>query len=74
MVREFPATLSEVRQAVHGVAGDQIIHGTKVFDKDPILTGAEVVPTTPLFTAWEGPGRSVLQDPEKRGGAAAFSG
>ncbi len=56
VVREFPATLSEVRQAVQGVVGDQIIHGTKVFDKDPILTGAEVVPSTSLFPAWEGPG------------------
>jgi hypothetical protein len=56
MVREFPATVSEVRQAVQGVVGDQIIHGTKVFDKDPILTGAEAVPTTPLFVAWDGPG------------------
>ena len=56
MVREFPAAVSEVRQAVLGVPGDQIIHGTKVFDKDPILTGAEAVPTTPLFAAWDGPG------------------
>jgi hypothetical protein len=56
MVRKFPATPSEVRQAVQGVVGDQIIHGTKVFDKDPILTGAEAVPTTPLFATWDGPG------------------
>jgi hypothetical protein len=56
MVREFPATVGEVRQAVRGVVSDQIIHGTKIFDKDPILTGAEAVPSTPLFAPWEGPG------------------
>jgi hypothetical protein len=56
IVREFPATLGEVRQAVQGVVSDQIIHGTKVFDKDPILTGAETVPSTALFAPWEGPG------------------
>jgi hypothetical protein len=56
IVREFPAPLGEVRQAVQGVVSDQIIHGTKVFDKDPILTGAEAVPSTPLFAPWDGPG------------------
>jgi hypothetical protein len=56
IVHEFPASLGEVRQAVVAVVGDQIIHGTKVFDKDPILTGAEVVEATPLFSAWQGPG------------------
>lgn len=56
VVREFPASLGEVRQAVVAVVSDQIIHGTKIFDKDPILTGAEVVNATPLFSPWQGPG------------------
>ena len=38
------------------VVSDQIIHGTNIFDKDPILTGAEVVNATPLFAPWQGPG------------------
>jgi hypothetical protein len=56
IMREFAATPDEVRQAVLGVLHDQIIHGTLVFDKEPTLTGAEVVDSTPLFDPWQGPG------------------
>jgi hypothetical protein len=56
IMREFAATADEVRQAVIGVSHDQIIHGTLVFDKEPTLTGAESVESTPLFDPWQGPG------------------
>lgn len=56
VVREFPASLVEIRQAVLAVVGDKIVHGTLVFDKEPILTGAEAVDSTPLFDRWDGPG------------------
>ena len=56
VVREFPASLVEIRQAVLAVVGDKIVHGTLVFDKEPILTGAEAVDSTPLFDPWDGPG------------------
>jgi hypothetical protein len=56
MTREFAATPDEVRQAVMSVSHDQIIHGTLVFDKEPTLTGAESVDSTPLFDPWQGPG------------------
>lgn len=56
LVREFPASLAEIRQAVIAVVNDKIVHGTLVFDKEPILTGAEAVDSTPLFDPWEGPG------------------
>lgn len=56
LVREFNAPIDEVRQAVIAVARDQIIHGTLVFDREPILTGAEAVNSTPLFDPWTGPG------------------
>jgi hypothetical protein len=56
LVREFPASLVEIRQAVLAVVGDKIIHGTLVFEKEPILTGAEAVESTPLFAPWQGPG------------------
>ncbi len=56
IMREFAATPDEVRQAVMGVSRDQIIHGTLVFDKEPTLTGAESVESTPLFDPWQGPG------------------
>jgi len=56
LVREFSSPLDEVRQAVLAVVHDQIIHGTLVFDKTPILNGAEFVESTPLFDPWTGPG------------------
>lgn len=56
LVRELSGSLEEVRQAVINVQKDHIIHGTKVFDREPILTGAEDVNSTPLFEPWSGPG------------------
>ena len=56
LVREFFGSLEEVRQAVQFVVHDQIIHGTLIFDKEPILNGAEAVNSTPLFDPWQGPG------------------
>jgi hypothetical protein len=56
VVREFTAPIGDVRQAVVSVQKDHIIHGTLIFDKEPVLTGAEAVPSTPLFDPWQGPG------------------
>ena len=56
LVREFSASLVEIRQAVLAVVGDKIIHGTLVFEKEPILTGAEAVDSTALFDPWQGAG------------------
>src|SRR5260370_10436678 len=56
IIREFPVSLNEIRQAVLAVVGDKIVHGTLVFDKEPILTGADAVDSTPLFDPWQGPG------------------
>jgi hypothetical protein len=56
MVREFNASLAEVQQAVQAVQHDQIIHGTLMFDKEPILSGAEAVDQTSLFEPWAGEG------------------
>ena len=56
ITREFPVPSNEIRQAVLAVVGDKIVHGTLVFDKEPILTGAEAVDSTSLFDPWEGPG------------------
>jgi hypothetical protein len=56
LVREFLAPIGDVRQAVLSVQKDHIIHGTLVFDKEPTLTGAEAVDSTPLFDPWNGPG------------------
>ncbi len=56
LVREFTAPIGEVRQAVVSIQKDHIIHGTMIFDKEPTLTGAETVESTPLFDPWQGPG------------------
>ncbi|HUL33066.1 MAG TPA: hypothetical protein VL128_04230 [Candidatus Eisenbacteria bacterium] len=56
LIREFPAPIDDVRQAVLAVVHDQIIHGTLIFDKTPVLTDAEAVTSTPLFDPWKGPG------------------
>jgi hypothetical protein len=56
IVREFSSPLSDVRQAVLAVQRDHIIHGTLVFDKEPILNGAEAVDATQLFDPWQGEG------------------
>lgn len=52
---EFAASLEDVLQALNEVLEDQIIHGTYIFDKEPTLTGAMVVTSTPLFEPWKGP-------------------
>jgi len=56
IVREFNSPLADMRQAVLAVQRDHIIHGTLVFDKEPILNGAEAVDATPLFDRWQGEG------------------
>jgi hypothetical protein len=54
---DLMAPESEVLQAVHEVLEDHVIHGTRVFEREPTLTGAEEVPSTPLFPAWRGGGK-----------------
>ena len=56
LVRELNGSMDEVRQAVLNAQRDHIIHGTKVFDREPILTGAEAADSSPLFEPWQGPG------------------
>jgi uncharacterized small protein (DUF1192 family) len=56
-VKEFEATQADALQALNEVLEDQIIHGTLIFDKQPILTGATVAESTPLFEPWQGPGK-----------------
>jgi hypothetical protein len=57
LMREFFGSPEEIREAVLAVVRDQIIHGTKVFDKESVLTGAEAVDISPLFDPWDGPGQ-----------------
>jgi polyhydroxyalkanoate synthesis regulator phasin len=65
ITREFSATMEDFLQALHEVLEDQTIHGTWVYDKQPVLTGATVVNSTPLFEPWNQPGQvfyKVLKD------------
>jgi hypothetical protein len=57
ITREFSATLEDLLQALHEVLEDQTIHGTVIYDKQPVLTGATVVDSTPLFEPWNHPGQ-----------------
>lgn len=56
IIREFSAPLTDVRQAVVATQKDHIIHGTHVFDKEPILTGADAAGSSEIFEPWSGPG------------------
>jgi hypothetical protein len=56
LVRELSGSMDEVRQAVTTVQHDHIVHGTKVFEREPILTGAEAVDSSLLFPPWQGAG------------------
>jgi len=64
-MREFTASIADVRQAVLSVQKDHIVHGTLIFDKEPVLTGAEAVSSTPLFDPWQGPGEVYYKIREK---------
>lgn len=54
---EFAASIGDVLQALNEVLEDQTIHGTYIFDREPTLTGAVAVTSTPLFESWQGPGK-----------------
>jgi hypothetical protein len=54
---ELVASEPEVLQALHEVLEDHIIHGTRQFEREPTLNGAEEAPSTPLFSRWQGDGK-----------------
>ena len=56
-VTEFAASIEDVLQALQDVLQDQTIHGTQMFDREPTLTGAIVVESTPLFEPWKQEGK-----------------
>jgi hypothetical protein len=56
-VIELPASQADVLKAVREVAGDDTIHGTLEYEKDPILSGAEPADGSEYFGKWAGPGQ-----------------
>src|SRR5438270_10143411 len=58
LIVTVPVTEQEMVQAVEGVVADGIIRGTKEYNKDEYVTGAEPAQETKAFPAWSGPGRA----------------
>ncbi len=52
-----PASMQEVLQAVQDVAADGTICGSKEYNKDEYISGAEAVGSTRVFPKWTGPGQ-----------------
>jgi hypothetical protein len=52
-----PAPEQELLQAVQDVVGDGIIQGTKEYNKDQYVSGAEAAATTHAFPKWTGSGQ-----------------
>ena len=60
-VIELTASESDVLKAVREVASDDIIHGTLEYEKDPILSGAELADSADYFGRWPGPGQALYK-------------
>lgn len=52
-----PVSEQELLQAIEDVAADGIIQGTKEYNKDEYISGAEAADATPVFEKWSGAGR-----------------
>lgn len=52
----IPASETEVLQAVQDVVADGIIQGSKEYNKDDYISGAEVVSESSVFSKWTGSG------------------
>lgn len=57
LIVNVPIPADEVGEAVQDVAGNGVIRGTKEYNKDEYVKGAEVATSTPVFSAWTDPGR-----------------
>jgi hypothetical protein len=57
LIVNVPSPVAEVTQAVEEVVGNGLIRGTKEYNKDEYVNGAEVVSSTPAFPAWNEGGK-----------------
>ena len=57
LIVNIPIPVAEVTKAVEEVAGNGIIRGTKEYNKDEYVGGAELAKSTPVFPAWTDPGQ-----------------
>jgi hypothetical protein len=53
-----PASEQELVQAVQDVVSDGIIQGSKEYNKDEYIAGADAAGSTSVFPAWTGPGHA----------------
>lgn len=57
LTMRVPVVEQQLLQAVEDVVADGIIQGTKEYNKDEYISGAETVENSPLFPKWTGPGK-----------------
>jgi hypothetical protein len=57
LTREFSSSPDDMMQALREVLGDNVIHGTLIYDKQPVLDGAKSADSTTVFGAYGGPGK-----------------
>jgi len=58
LIVNIPYPIDEVTQAVVEVAGNGIIRGTKEYNKDEYVKGAEEATSTPVFAPWKDAGKA----------------
>jgi len=56
-VMELPERESDVLPVVHDIAGDSIVRGTYVYERDKTLTGAMPAKSSDAFGQWQGSGQ-----------------
>ncbi len=57
LIVNVPLPVEEVTQAVQDVVGNGIIRGTKEYNKDEYVKGAEAATATRVFPTWTDPGK-----------------
>jgi hypothetical protein len=57
LTKEFSSSSEDMMQALREVLGDNTIHGTLIYDKEPVLDGAKSADSTPVFGAYSGSGK-----------------
>jgi hypothetical protein len=57
LIVDVPASEQELLDAVQAVADDGIIEGSKEYNKDEYISGAEIAADSPVFPKWTGPGK-----------------
>ena len=61
LIVDVPASEEELVGAVQAVADDGIIEGSKEYNKDQYISGAELAADSPLFSKWTGPGKTFFK-------------